>query len=158
MSVTSLLTFTTELMEHQVKAADKLQHVKVGALYMDMGTGKTRTALDLAVRRKKEKRVDCILWLCPVSVKRTIADEIEKHMASAVYELLGTSGVRNWAADIYIAGLESLSQSMSLEFVLLELVEKRKCFVIVDESSLVKNHLAKRTRAIWRLENALQYN
>lgn len=157
MSVTSLLTFTTSLMEHQAKAVDKLRHVKVGALYMDMGTGKTRTALDLAVRRKKEKRVDCILWLCPVSVKRTIADEIEKHMAGAVYELLGTSGVRNWAADIYIAGLESLSQSMSLEFVLLELVEKRKCFVIVDESSLVKNHLAKRTRAIWRLGERTQY-
>jgi len=155
--VTTLLTFTTELMEHQAKAVDKLRHVKVGALYMDMGTGKTRTALDLAVRRKKEKRVDCILWLCPVSVKRTIADEIEKHMAGAVYELLGTSGVRNWAADIYIAGLESLSQSMSLEFVLLELVEKRKCFVIVDESSLVKNHLAKRTRAIWRLGERSQY-
>ena len=157
MSVTTLLTFTTELMEHQAKAVDKLRHVKVGAIYMDMGTGKTRTALDLAVRRKKEKRVDCILWLCPVSVKRTIADEIEKHMAGAVYELLGTSGVRNWAADIYIAGLESLSQSMSLEFVLLELVEKRKCFVIVDESSLVKNHLAKRTRAIWRLGERSQY-
>jgi len=40
---------------------------------------------------------------------------------------------------------------------LLELVEKRKCFVIVDESSLVKNHLAKRTRAIWRLGERSQY-
>lgn len=155
--MTTLLTFTTSLMEHQAKAVDKLRHVKVGALYMDMGTGKTRTALDLAVRRKKEKRVDCILWLCPVSVKRTIADEIEKHMAGAVYELLGTSGVRNWAADIYIAGLESLSQSMSLEFVLLDLVEKRRCFIVVDESSLVKNHMAKRTRSIWRLGERAQY-
>lgn len=152
-----MLTFTTSLMEHQAKAVDKLRHVKVGALYMDMGTGKTRTALDLAVRRKKEKRVDCILWLCPVSVKRTIADEIEKHLCGATYEMLETSGVKNWDADIYIAGLESLSQSISLEFALLELVEKRRCFVVVDESSLVKNHRARRTRAVWRLGERSQY-
>ena len=65
--------------------------------------------------------------------------------------LLETTGVKDWQADVYIAGLESVSQSLALNFILLELVEKRRCFVIVDESSLVKNHQAKRTRAVWRL-------
>ena len=94
---------------------------------------------------------------CPVSVKRTIADEIEKHLPKAVYELMETSRVNNWEADIYIAGLESISQSLSLNFVLLDLVQKRRCFIVVDESSLVKNHMAKRTREIWRLGERAQY-
>lgn len=152
-----MLTFTTELMDHQARAVDKLQRVKVGALYMDMGTGKTRTALEIAVRRLQEDKVDCILWLCPVSVKRTIEGELKKHLTGVDYEIVETSGITNWDADIYIAGLESISQSMSLEFVLLELVEKKRCFVVVDESSLVKNHQARRTRAIWRLGERSEY-
>lgn len=146
-----MLTFTTKPMEHQQKAIDKLIKTKVGALYMDMGTGKTRVALELAGNRLQAKKVDCILWLCPVSVKRTIAEEVEKHLLGANYELVETSGIKDWGADVYIAGIESLSQSPSLNFVLLELVEKKRCFTVVDESSLVKNHMAKRTRAIWRL-------
>lgn len=124
---------------------------------MDMGTGKTRTALELAINRKLEGKVDCVLWLCPVSIKRTIADEIAKHLPDAVYEIVNRSGVKNWNADIYIAGIESLSQSPSLNFVLLDLVEKKRCFVVVDESSLVKNHTAKRTKAIWRLGERATY-
>lgn len=152
-----MLTFLTEPMEHQQRAIDKLLNVKVGALYMDMGTGKTRTALGLATPRRADAKVDCILWLCPVSVKRTIADEVEKHLLGANYELVETSGVMDWTADIYIAGLESLSQSLSLNFALLELTEKRRCFTVVDESSLVKNHLAKRTRSIWRFGERSEY-
>lgn len=152
-----MLTFTTEPMEHQQKAIDKLIKTKVGALYMDMGTGKTRAALELAGNRLQAKKVDCILWLCPVSIKRTISDEVEKHLQGVNYELVEVSGVKDWTADIYIAGLESLSQSLSLNFVLLELVEKRRCFTVVDESSLVKNHMAKRTRAIWRLGERSEY-
>lgn len=153
----TLLTFTTTLMDHQAKAVEKLRNVKVGALYMDMGTGKTRTALGLAVPRKTDGKVDCILWLCPVSVKRTIADEVEKHLPNAIYEIVETTGIRNWDADIYIAGIESLSQSISLNLVLLDLVGKRRCFTVVDESSLVKNYYTKRTRAIWRLGERSQY-
>jgi SNF2 family DNA or RNA helicase len=151
------MTFTTKPMEHQQKAIDKLSKTKVGALYMDMGTGKTRTALGLAVPRLLEGKVDCILWLCPVSVKQTIADEIQKHLPDATFEIISTSGIKDMNANIYIAGIESLSQSLSLDFILLDLVSKKRCFIVVDESSLVKNHMAKRTRSIWRLGERARY-
>ena len=41
----------TTLYDYQRKAADKLSNLRVGALYLDMGTGKTRVALELAQRR-----------------------------------------------------------------------------------------------------------
>ena len=41
------MKFKTELLDHQRKAVDKLKKLKVGALFMEQGTGKTRTALEL---------------------------------------------------------------------------------------------------------------
>ena len=45
------MIFKTELYEHQQEAVDKLIRLKVGALLMEMGTGKTRTALEIESRR-----------------------------------------------------------------------------------------------------------
>ena len=47
------MEFITGLFDYQTEAVDKLMRVKVGALYMEMGTGKTRTALELIQRRLK---------------------------------------------------------------------------------------------------------
>ncbi len=152
-----LLTFTTKPMEHQQKAIDKLSKTKVGALYMDMGTGKTRTALDIAVKKIKDGRADCILWLCPVSVKQAITEEIQKHIPSASYEILQPAHINNQDANIYIAGIESLSSSVRLNKTLLRLTETKRCFTVCDESSLIKNHQANRTLAVWRIGERSSY-
>lgn len=144
-------------MSHQRAAVEKLSRVKIGALYMDMGTGKTRTALELAVQRIHAGKVDCILWLCPVSVKETIAAEVEKHLFGAVVEMVRPHKIRNWQADIYIAGIESLSGSHRLNVRLMELVSRRRCFLVCDESSLIKNYFADRTLSSWRLAEQCQY-
>lgn len=60
-------------MTDQEKAFEKLSKLKVGALFMEMGTGKTKVALDL-IASKKEK-IDYILWICPFSIKSEILVE-----------------------------------------------------------------------------------
>jgi len=144
-------------MSHQEKAVDKLSGLKVAALYMDTGTGKTRTALELGLNRLVAGKVDCLLWLCPVSVKQAIAKEIDKHTLNVSYEMLQPEKVKDWDSDIFIAGIESTSQSDRINFRLYELVQKKKCFIIVDESSLIKNPQAKRTQNIWRLGEQADY-
>jgi SNF2 family DNA or RNA helicase len=151
------MTFRTMMMVHQQMAVDKLSHVKVGALYMDMGTGKTRTALELGIRRMNIGKVDCILWCCPVPVKQTIVDEVTKHVNNAIIEMISTRKIKNWNADIYIAGIESLSSSIGLNCRMIELVSRRRCFLICDESSLIKNHRANRTLSLWRLAERCKY-
>ena len=42
----------TTLYKHQVAAAQKVSPVRVGALFMEMGTGKTRVATELAYLRQ----------------------------------------------------------------------------------------------------------
>ena len=144
-------------MEHQKDAYEKLIKAKVSALYCDTGTGKTRTALELALKRLEQGKVDCLLWLCPVSVKQTIADEIEKHTEGVSYELIQPKKIKNWQSNIFIAGIESTSSSDRLNFRLYDLIQKKRCFVIVDESSLIKNPMAQRTQNIWRLGEQSKY-
>lgn len=71
-------TTTTTLLEHQQPAVAKVQPIRVGGLFMEMGTGKTRTAIELACQR--QHRIDHVVWLCPVSVKETILQEWRKHI------------------------------------------------------------------------------
>lgn len=133
----------TELYDHQKKAVEKLSRIKVGALYMEMGTGKTRTALELIAARYNAGKVNHILWLCPCSVKRTIEREIEKHAGS----------IKN----LTICGIETLSSSIRARVELYKLVRENKVFLIVDESNLVKNHKAKRTRAVMDIADDCEY-
>jgi SNF2 family DNA or RNA helicase len=134
----------TELKQHQVQAVDKLSKIKIGALYMEMGTGKTRTALELINQRLEAGKIDYILWLCPCSVKSTIKNEIEKHIEN---------GIENFR----IEGIESLSSSIRLNAELLELVKNKNVYLIVDESNLVKNHKAQRTINIEKLAEHCKY-
>jgi superfamily II DNA or RNA helicase len=64
------MNLTTSLLPHQEEAYNKLKSIRVGALFMEQGVGKTRTALELARKRLIAGRADVVLWLCPCSVKR----------------------------------------------------------------------------------------
>lgn len=134
----------TDLEPWEVNAVDKLKHIKIGALYMEQGTGKTRTALELIKKRVNDGKVNKILWLCPCSVKSAIEDEFVKH----IYK--GSEQIR-------IEGIESLSNSVRLNCDLLDLVKNNDTYLIVDEGNLVKNHRANRTENIIRLAENCKY-
>ena len=55
----------------------KLSRLKVGALFMDMGTGKTRTAIELIWLRRH--LISRCVWCCPVSLMETTRREILFH-------------------------------------------------------------------------------
>jgi len=133
----------TELFPHQKEAVDKLAPIKIGALYMEQGTGKTRTALELINMRISAGKIEQVLWLCPCNVKKNLRDDILFHA--------GELGIIN------IYGIESLSQSDKLYLKLLNMVGKKKTMLIVDESNLVKNHFAKRTKRIYEIGLMCQY-
>lgn len=134
----------TELLEHQKSAVEKLSKLKVGALYCEMGTGKTRMTLSLIKPRLDHKKVDAVLWLCPCSTKANLKLDLVYHCGEVPKEVL-------------IYGIESLSSSDRLYLKLLNLSEKKKIFLVVDESSLVKNPVAIRTKRIIELSKKCPY-
>lgn len=116
----------------QQRAFNKLNRLKVGALFMEMGTGKTKVALDLMA--SKNRKCDYMLWICPCSLKSTIAEE-----------------QRKWQPDLNldVVGCESIGSSDRIYLETLEKVKNSKCaFIVVDESLKIKNLKAKRTKRI----------
>lgn len=138
------MNFLTELYPHQQAAVEKLSKLKVGALYMEQGTGKTRTTLELIRRRFCVGKINRVLWLCPCSIKQNLQSDIIYHCGVLPEEIV-------------IRGIESLSSSDKLYNELLKLVEDNKVYLIVDESNLVKNINAKRTARIVKLSMKCTY-
>ena len=136
--------FTTKLLPHQCDAVNKIQHIKVGALYMEQGTGKTRTALSLINERLAAGKIKIVLWLCPCSVKMNLKNDIIYHC-----------GIM--PPNIIIKGIESLSSSDNLFLNLMRLVNDYKVYLIVDESNLVKNPDAIRTGRIITISKKCKY-
>ena len=134
----------TELLPHQREAVTKLSKIKVGALYLEQGTGKTRTTLSLIQPRLEKGKVDVILWLCPCSVKKNLKEDLAYHCGEMPEEIV-------------VRGIESLSSSDRLYMMLLRLVTTHRVFLVVDESNLVKNQMAIRTERIIELSKHCQY-
>lgn len=119
---------------------EKLSKLKVGALFMEMGTGKTKIALDLIAHKKN--KIDYILWICPFSVKQEIENERLK-----------------WHSElnIEIVGCESIGSSDKIFLELFNKIKSHKTFIVVDESLKIKNRTAKRTQRILLFGEHAQY-
>ena len=134
----------TSLLPHQEEAYNKLKGIRVGALFLEQGTGKTRTTLSLVKKRLDAGKVDAVLWLCPCSVKKNLREDITYHCGEI-------------PEGFVIRGIESLSSSDRLYLQLLKLVETHKVFLVVDETTLTKNPNAIRTERITVLSGKCPY-
>lgn len=127
-------------MNSQQAAVEKLSRLKVGALFMEMGTGKTKVALDLIA--SKRHRVDYVLWICPCSLKGEIEAERQKWHPELTFD---------------VVGCESIGSSDRIYLETLRKVTGRRSFIVVDESLKIKNRHAKRTERILRLGEDAAY-
>ena len=117
---------TTTAYAHQRAAIEKLSQLKVGALFMDMGTGKTRTALELIWLRRK-RIVKCV-WCCPVSLMEETRREILRHTSCIDTDISHGGVPRTEKRTIpqaiwYLVGLESLGRSPRVAYVLDRLID-----------------------------------
>lgn len=123
----------------QSKAIEKLNQLKVGALFMEPGTGKTLTAIELI----NSTDSDWVLWLTPFQNKQNLKDEIDKWNFNLPYR---------------IEGIESLSSSDILFMNLINQIKHHQhAFIIVDESLKIKNQWAIRTQRILKLGELAEY-
>ena len=142
-------SITTAAYAHQRAAVEKLSRIKVGGLFMDMGTGKTRAAIEL-VWLRRHKISQCV-WFCPVSLMETARREILKHTTctDADIHVFGPKTRESSLpkAGWYIVGIESVGSSARVVCTLDKLIDE-KTFIVVDESTFIKGHRAKRTKRL----------
>ena len=147
----------TSLLPHQVDAVEKLMRPRVGALFADMGTGKSRIVMEIAARR--EERISRVLWFCPVSLKAAIAAELEKHVESpSLYLFDDRTTAKSVPRDRfwYIVGIESLSSSLRVLSAANSLIDAR-AMMVLDESTYIKGPWAGRTKWATRLGQRCRY-
>lgn len=120
-----------EPFKHQLNSFKKLIKYKVSALFMEMGTGKTKLALDIAYSKIKSGYLDKVCILCPASLKKMWELELKKTDLS--YKIFSI-------------------ESMSTSYGLGKHYEQAKEYIdnrtqlILDESTYIKNYEAKRTK------------
>ena len=142
-------------MSHQSKAVTKLLPIRVGALFMEMGTGKTRTAIQFI--HDRIHKISNVIYFCPVSLKDTVYNEFVKHTDIIPYQFDTKTSESNLPnALVYIVGIESMASSNRMLFAVMKLMNETS-FVIVDESTYIKGHDSKRTMRITKLSEIAKY-
>ena len=165
----NLFNFKTQPYEHQktclIKAWDKPTY----AFFMEMGTGKTKVAVDNIGLLRINKNITGVLILAPKSVYTVWAfDEINKHMSSDVeYEIyswnidkpkqLKKSLDNKGKLKIFCMNIEALSTSRGIKGATEFLYNHKENLTIIDESTTIKNHKAIRTRNVLKLSEYSKY-
>lgn len=149
------MNLKTELLPHQIPAVEKLNPFRVGALFMDMGTGKSRTVIEL-VKRKQDK-IHNVVWFCPVSLKLTIQYEILKHTDATFDDIALVMPGKKFKKSFWtIIGIETMSAATSAKLFADSIITE-STMVILDESSYIKGHNAKRTKWITLISEKSRY-
>lgn len=137
------------LLQNQTQAINQRQDWKVGALFMKMGTGKTRVALELV---NQIKNTDLVVWVAPL---RTISP-LDSTLPSIKDEVSKWGGFN--AKEVVYIGIETI-QASDRQYLQLyrKISESWNCFLIVDESIKIKNINAKRTQRLLELGKMVEH-
>ncbi len=137
------LMIKTRLTKEQSNAVEKLSRKKVNALFMNMGKGKSLVIIKLFLQRLLEGKVDKMVILLPLSTKDNFSKELIKHIG---YH----------PNNVFYFGIESISLSDRIYIDALKLIDA-KTFLVIDESTKVKNILATRTERTFQLSRQCNY-
>lgn len=151
---------------YQQAGLNKVYGLKGSALFMDMGTGKTKQAIDTACALRMEDKIKIVLVICKLTLTPNWVAEFKKH-ASIEYDIFLPKTPRSPAVDkwmgeeldfkIMVIGTESLSQGRMFETAQRFLLSSTKAMVILDESHDIANHKAVRSERVVELGRMAEY-
>ena len=163
--------FKTEPYEHQKDALKKCWNKEAFAIFAEMGTGKTKIALDNACILYNKGKIDRLLVIAPKGTYMNWVDqEIPTHIPDYIeMKVLAwkPSNSEKYKAElrkfrefdyklkIFVMNVEALSTVKGLKQAELFLIGKS--MMIVDESTTIKNPQAKRTKNILALAKESKY-
>ena len=163
--------FKTKPFKHQLKALEESWNRQVWAWFMEMGTGKTKVCIDNIAILYDKGKIDRALVIAPNGIKRNWRRELSVHMADHVnYRVavwssspkkkekdeLEQLSVMSDDLSILIMNIEALSTPRGVDFAR-SFIFSGSCFMVVDESTTIKNHAARRTKNIMKIANLAKY-
>tara|TARA_R100001086_G_scaffold164980_1_gene89164 strand:- start:495 stop:1937 length:1443 start_codon:yes stop_codon:yes gene_type:complete len=164
--------FKTEPYQHQRDALDVCVDKKQFALFMEMGCGKSKVVIDNFVHLYRQDLINGVLILAPKGVYDTwfskeipthTPDEIDYHTvkwsnstSKKNLDMLKTLSEDDSRLNILVMNVEAMSTKKGTRFVT-DFLFKRRAMFIIDESTTIKNHKAKRTENAVRLGKYAHY-
>jgi len=163
--------FKTEPYEHQKDALKRCWNKESFAVFAEMGTGKTKIALDNACILYNQGKIDRLLVIAPKGTYMNwvdqeipihVPDYVEKEVLawkpsnSEKYKAqLRHFRMNDYKLKIFVMNVEALSTIKGLKQAALFLIGRS--MMIVDESTTIKNPKAKRTKNILSLSREAKY-
>ena len=164
--------FKTKPYGHQLTALEKSWQKKVYALFMEMGTGKTKVAIDNLAMLYDKGKVNGALIIAPKGVYKTwYSQEFPIHMPNHVHykmvlwqatinqkqkKRLDTLFKTGVDLHVLVMNIEAFSTTKGFEFAR-KFLSCHETFMVVDESTTIKNPEAKRTKNIINLATHAKY-
>lgn len=158
--------------KHQLAALKKTALKEYAALFMDMGTGKTKVIIDTAVKLWSKGEINSVMVLCPNGLQQNwILREIPKHLpdhiphVAAYYQTGMDKKERKQWDCLYKQTDEPLLRIAAVNHDQLvhgyeniaRFVQFTDCLLVVDESHRIKTPKAKRTKAALKLAKHAKY-
>jgi SNF2 family DNA or RNA helicase len=157
--------YKTEPFSHQKRALAKINKLNgVAALFMEMGTGKTKVAIDWAGISAMNFGLKRVLVICPVSVLGVWEQQIKLHcpITSRVTVLSGSTRDRLIAInevrshqrgtiDWLIINYEGIWRETSEDGLQDQLISWLPDLVIADESHRLKSPTSRQSKAAWQI-------
>jgi len=164
--------FKTKPYAHQTTALEMSWNKKVFAYFMEMGTGKTKVAIDNIAMLYDNGKINGVLIIAPKGVYKTwYFQEIPTHLADHIkpktvlwqaminqkqQKLLNTLFETGHDLHILIMNVEAFSTKKGVDFAT-RFLSSHNTYMAVDESTTIKNPGAKRTKSIVGLGKYAKY-
>jgi SNF2 family DNA or RNA helicase len=164
--------FKTKPYAHQLTALEKSWNKKVFAYFMEMGTGKTKVAIDNIAMLYDNGKINGALIIAPKGVyKNWYSQEIPEHLADHIKPttVLWKSLINKTQQEeldklfqpgldlhILVMNVEAFSTKKGVDFAG-RFLNSHNTFMAIDESTTIKNPGAKRTKNIVALGKYAKY-
>jgi superfamily II DNA or RNA helicase len=153
----------TKAYAHQTKALDLMRPHKHFALFLEQGTGKTKCAIDRAGELFAEGSIDAVLVITKKGVHgQWVREQLPTHLSTPFYahywkkkrspplpvDLTAKGDTMKW----FSINIDALNAKNGMDAaVRFCSAHRRKLLIIVDESQIIKNSKAKRSKACYDL-------
>ena len=154
------MVYATKPYRHQIDAYNKLYGKEFGALFMEMGTGKSKVAIDIASNLYLEEKINAVLLIAPNGVHKQWADEQIPIHCSVPYKKMVWSSKKGRLYRRILEEFIVLSDDFNLKWfcanvdvfssdnhirTFIEFIINHRTMIIVDEATRIKNPKANRT-------------
>ena len=149
--------FKVKPWDHQIKAIEKSIDQESFAFFMEQGTGKTKVVIDEVSILANRGEVENVIIICPKSLMRTWEKEIHEYSyeANTVRWKKKPKPKILYALNYYIINIDAINTKMG--FAWISTYVSDKTYVVLDESTLIKNISAKRTQKAIALARSCRY-